>query len=285
MRLRFGLALAALALMASPARAWDLAVGVKWLPVNYTTPVSASVNGLNGGVTPLSGWNTTSINNYAGAFILDGRLGFTLGLDLGYSSCSGVGCVRNTLTQNLNLSFVQFGLAIGSKYYLLKPRGGHVAPYVLFDFFKYFAVVSTDSGAAKGTEEILGGLASPLGVDAAVGVEYFFTRGFSLGAELLGLKYSYSSGSASLATSGFGGSMNATTTNQYVTFYTGISLNYRFQIQNWKHVPEGSTAAEEEPTEQLPVKRPKNLAPEKPQSETPPPPPREPPPTEPESVD
>ncbi len=286
MRLRFGLALAALLSTATPARAWDLAVGVKWLPVNYTTPVSVTAQGLNG-ITPLQGWNTTSINNYAGAFIFDGKLGFTLGLDLGYSSCSGLNCVQGTTTPNLNLSFTQFGLSLGAKYYLIKPRGGHVAPYALFDFFKYFAVVSSDASPPKGTEDILGGLASPLGIDAAVGVEYFFTRGFSLGAELLGLKYSYSSGSGQLATGGFGGMMSSTTTNQYVTFYTGITLNYRFEIQNWKYVPEGQAAAvEEEPAgDRIPVKRPKNLAPERPQSETPPPPPREPPPAEPESVD
>jgi hypothetical protein len=271
---------AALVASASPARAnWDLAVGVKWLPLNYTQPVSSS--GSAGGVTPLSGWNTTSINNYVGGFILDGKLGFTVGLDLGYASRS---ISPGGTAPSVDLSFTQFGFTLGSKYYLLKPRGGHVAPYVLLDFFKYFASVSTSApGVQKGTEDVLGGLASPLGIDAAVGCEYFFTNSFSLGAELLGLKYLYSAGSATAA-AGFAGTATSTTTNQYVTFYTGISLNYRFAMGGLHVKSEGETS---EPAEAAPPvrHREKEIAPERPQVEPPPPPPREAPPAEPESVD
>src|SRR5581483_4782394 len=121
----------------------------------------------------------------------------------------------------------------------------------------------------------------PLGIDAAVGAEYFFTNSFSLGAELLGLKYSYSAGSATTQ-AGFAGSSTATTTNQYVTFYTGISLNYRFEIGGGMHVK----AEGEEPSEPAaPRHHNREIAPEKPQVEPPPPPPKEPPPAEPESVD
>jgi hypothetical protein len=276
---------AALLASASPARAnWDLAVGVKWLPLNYTQPVSTT--GATGGMitpTPLSGWNTTSINNYVGAFILDGRLGFTLGFDFGYSSRS---VAPGGMTPSVDLSFTQFGFTLGSKYYLLKPRGGRVAPYVLFDFYKYFASVSTNAvNTAKGSEDWLGGLASPLGIDAAVGVEYFFTNSFSLGAELLGLKYAYSAGSQTTQ-AGFAGSTTATTTNQYVTFYTGISLNYRFEISGGLHMKVEAEGGGGENVEPPPVRHHnKEIAPERPQVEPPPPPPKEQPPAEPESVD
>src|SRR5437016_5746357 len=85
-----------------------LALGLKWLPVSYTQPVSTT--GAMGGIpaaTPLKGWNFTSIDSYGGAFILDGRLGFLLGLDLGYASQS----IQMGAAPSTDLSFTQFGFS------------------------------------------------------------------------------------------------------------------------------------------------------------------------------
>lgn len=281
--LRLGLAVAALVCLARPARAnWNLAVGLKWEPASYTTPVSAGpVSPTAASTQPLSGFNATNLNNYVGAFILDGRLGFTLGLELAY--------VDHTLPISPSMStdenFVQFGVAFGAKYYLLKPRANRVAPYVWFDFFKYVASVSTSSNMIpKAQTDLLSGLESPLGIDAAVGVEYFFTHAFSLGAELLGLRYAYASGTTT-TTGGFS-TTSLTTTNQYVSFYTGVTLNYRFEIgRNWKVREPGETEAPGEEPRAAPRAHKTTLEPDHAPPTENQPPPREAPPSETESVD
>jgi len=222
MRRWFGVLLVlGLCASARPARAdLKLAIGVKWAPINFTQPVSTTSAGMN---EVLSGWNTTALNNNFGLFILDGRLGFSLGLDLGYSSRHDE---TTGLTQT-DLSYTQFGFSLGSKYYFTRPRAGHVSPYLFVDFYKYFASVSTSSMVPKGFEGFIGGLASPLGIDLAFGAEYFFTAGFSLGAEVLGLKYAYTEGDFGGTATGVG---RISETNHYVTFYTGLTLNYRFDV-------------------------------------------------------
>jgi hypothetical protein len=269
MRLPWLFAVAILA-AAAPARAdFNLALGLKWIPASYTTPVSATGGMMGPTPTPLTGWQTTSLNNNFGVFILDGKLGFLLGLDLGYSSAHR-DTTAGAVTANTDYSFTQFGFSLGSKYYILKPNGGHVSPYVAVDFYKYFASVSTsDKTVTNDQAGYIAGLASPLGFDAALGAEYFFTPGFSVGAEVLGLKYAYSEGDYAPATG------KITARNQYLTLYTGLSLNYRFQIAATVHVRD----TEEE--EVAPVRpRPKRKAEPPPEAE-----PKEPPPAEAEPVD
>jgi hypothetical protein len=271
------LALIVVAAAATPARAdFALSMGVKWLPVNYTHPVSASMGGANGPTAvPLTGWQTTSLDNNFGAFFLGGRLGFQLSLDVGYGSAN-----KNVTGGNVDMSYSQFGFSIGAKYYILQPRGGRVSPYVLLDFFKYFASVSTnDKSVPDDQASYIAGLVSPLGIDAAIGAEYFFTPSFSLGAEVLGLKFAYSEGDYSLA-GGFGGNTKVTATNEYVAFYTGITLNYRFLLSGSVHVKE----EQGEETPERPVRKvtpiPSRPAPAaKPEKE------QEPPPENPEEVD
>jgi len=272
LRLRFiGLFVALwLVFAARPAHAnFAVAVGLKYAPVNYTTPVSTT--GV-GNATPLAGWNTTALNNYFGLFFLDGRLGVQLSLDLGYSSRhddSGV------MVGNQDLTYTQFGFAVGGKYYLTKLHAGKVAPYVYLDFYKYFASISTSSTVPKGYENFLAGLSSPLGINAAVGAEYFFTSGFSIGAEVLGLKYAFTEGSYTPGPAGLA-SLTISQTNHYVTFYTGLSLNYRFDIVVQARVREPeereSSSDEDEAPRPRKRKREKEAAPPEPPSSEPPPP-------------
>jgi hypothetical protein len=271
MRIRLQL-LAALVLLAiaHPARAdFNIAIGLRYNPLNYTTPFSTTgaAGGGTAGTTPLSGFNTTNLNNYFGMFFLDGRVGFHVGLDLGYSS-------RHDETAGVkqDLSYTQFGFSLAGKFYILKPRGGHVSPYLYLDFYKYFASISTSETVPKGYEQFLAGLVSPLGIDLAVGAEYFFTPGFSIGAEVLGLKYAYTDASYTP-----GAGIAATTvseTNHYVTFYTGLSLNYRWDVTVKVSAREANEETEE--PEARPRKKKKDESP---------PPPSEPPPASPESVD
>jgi hypothetical protein len=276
---------ALLAGLAAPARAdVTLSMGLKWNPINYTKPVSATSNAGGGAATPtpLGGWQTTSLDNNFGVFILDGRLGFQISLDVGYgSTSSGSNAQGSTST---DMSYTQFGFALGSKFYITQPKANHVSPYVLLDFFKYFASISTsDKSVSNDQAGYIAGLASPLGINAAFGAEYFFTPSFSLGAEVLGLRFAYTEGDFS-AGGGFGGSNSKfTTTNEYFTFYTGISLNYRFAIAGSVHVKEDTG---EEPPPEKPVHKVSPPPPRQPEK-APPPPSRneEPPPENPEEVD
>jgi hypothetical protein len=270
-------ALGVLLALASPARAdFNLQLGLKWIPVNYTKPITASTTGGGAGSAPLfddQGWQTTNLVNNFGGFFLDGRLGFQISLDLGWGSVTtDVGS-----TSPVDTSFTQFGFSLGGKYYITAPRREHVSPYILLDFFKYFSSVSTkDSMITDSQASYVAGLVSPLGVDAAVGAEYFFTPAFSIGAEVLGIKYAYAEGDFTT------GNIKTTTKHQYVTFYTGISLNYRFAIAGSVHVKEENGEPEEAP------KRPtKRVAPAPRHEDTTPPPPKneEPPPENPEEVD
>jgi hypothetical protein len=273
--IRSMIAITLLAAAAGEARAEQtLAIGTKWIPINFAQPLS--VTAPDGASTvSLQSFNSQTIHNSLGGyFLLEGKLGFLLGLDLGFSSLSS--SVNKTST---NLSYTQFGFSIGAKYYIWKPTAGHVTPYAYVDFYKYFAAMSSSAVLPPGTLGYYSGLASPLGIDAAGGAEYFFTPYFSIGAEVLGLKYSWAQGTKSVP-SGFTGSVTTTGTQQYVTFYTGISLNYRFDLPTGrKRAAEPTTEETEEPKKE----HPRSLPSEKPPEEQAPP--SEPPPKEVEPVD
>ena len=89
--------------MAAPAHAdFNIATGLKWVPLRYTVPVGAgsetvgnpqqvtntsSVPGqyYKGTGGDMYGWQTTSLDNYIGFFFTE-QVGLQLTLDLGYSS-------------------------------------------------------------------------------------------------------------------------------------------------------------------------------------------------------
>src|SRR5262249_6430555 len=124
-------------------------------------------------------------------FFLDGKLGALVGLDVGYSQKKMTGSAAT----DSDMSFTQFGFSLGAKYYVLTPKRERVTPYLLLDFYKYFASVSTsDKTVTNDQAGFIAGLVSPLGIDFALGAEYFVTPGFSVGAEVLGLKFAYSQG-------------------------------------------------------------------------------------------
>jgi hypothetical protein len=129
------------------------------------------------------------------------------------------------------------------------------------------------------------GLASPLGINLAFGAEYFFTSGFSLGAEILGFRYGFAQGEYQPVA---GAVDPVRETNHTITFYTGISLNYRFEVQGQVRVrqardPERDrrTRGEEDDDEDEEEAKP----PRKRTSPTPPPKQSEPPPQDAEEVD
>ncbi len=229
--------------IASPARAdFNIATGLKWVPVRYTHPVGAGSDGApppsmtSTGTVPvdgqwyadangagLYGWQTTSLDNYI-AFFFTEQVGLQLSLDLGWGNHNNDTTTAMQNPGNFNTSYFQFGFGIGGKFYLNRPTGQRVSPYLLVDFFKYFASISSND--PKITNDIVGALAafhSPLGFDLAFGAEYFFTTSFSLGAEVLGLRFAHVGADENVNMAS-----RASVSENYFTFYTGITINYRF---------------------------------------------------------
>jgi Outer membrane protein beta-barrel domain len=220
-RLFAGLVVLGMLAAATPARAdFNIQTGLKWVPLRYTKPISVGGGGMGGGLPTagaLYGWQTTSLDNYIALFFTE-QIGIQLSLDFGWAS----GHVDFNGMNSLDASYTQVGVALGAKFYLNRPARERVSPYLLADFFKYFAGVSTNENVTNDVVGYLAGLASPVGFDLAFGAEYFFTTSFSLGAEVLGLRFAH-------IDAGLDNGGNPIHTNaNYFTLYTGVSLNYRF---------------------------------------------------------
>lgn len=263
----------AAALSAAPANAdINIQTGLKWVPLRYTHPIAVTGAGggggggntsLVGGDVPHAdeyGWQTTSLDNYLAFFVTE-QIGLQLSLDFGYGSYHHDVGGRN----NVDHAYTQFGFALGGKFYLNRPQGQRVSPYLYVDFFKYFASISTNQDVPSDQVGYVAAMASPVGFDLAFGAEYFFTTSFSIGAEVLGLRLAYVSGGYDA------GGDHVSESDTYVTFYTGITLNYRFLATASVHTYE----SDEDRANNPPPPRRRN---------NPPPPPPEPAPS-PESVD
>lgn len=275
-----GLAVIALvAASAGDARAdFNIATGLKWVPLRYTAPVGVGTDKnqnnpdsadavpgqwYGGPYGRQYGWLTTSLDNYIGFFFTE-QIGIQISLDLGWAS-------HNNESPNggqFNTSYFQLGLGLGGKFYLNRPSRERVSPYLLVNFFKYFASVSSnDPAVTNDVAAAIAGFHSPIGFDFAFGAEYFFTTSFSMGAEVLGIRFAHVAGDIPT------GAGRTSVGENYLTLYTGISLNYRFLATARVYTYE----EEEDRTSPRPKRRP-----------APRPKPVEPPPEEtpsPESVD
>jgi len=239
------LSLVLLGALAAPARAdFNIAAGLKWDPFTYTRPF-----GVDNGATNLIGFQTTSLNSYVGFYFTE-QIGVQLALDFGFANKSA-DTPGTTGTTNSNTSYVQFGFGLGAKFYLIKPARQKVTPYVFAQFFKYIAAIGTSQQNANTTTNDLSGQTSPIGFDLAFGAEYWFTRNFSLGAEIVGLRFAHVDWSDPVGTGG-----NASTSYNYFTWYGGFSLNYRFLNQAPATHAHARTYQEEEPRPQ-PLPQPK----------------------------
>ncbi|MSP61122.1 MAG: hypothetical protein EXR72_12410 [Myxococcales bacterium] len=223
--LSLGLGLAVVAGLGGTARAeFNIATGLKWVPVRYTQPITATGGGAGPGTMPsntvrLYGWQTTSLDNYLALFFHE-QIGIQLSLDFGYGNAHlDIGG-----TNGYDAAFTQFGFALGGKFYLNRPTRERVSPYLYVDFFKYFASVSTSEQISNDRVAMIGSLVSPIGLNIAFGAEYFFTTSFSLGAEVFGIRFAHVDGGFDTQT--MAGRLNAS--SNYASLYTGLTLNYRF---------------------------------------------------------
>lgn len=217
----------------SEARAdLHLAIGSRIEPLRYTSaylPNSSATTfrpsgGTGGGSESLQ---STSLSPYIALYFAQ-KYGIMLSLDIGYAKSSGeVQAMGMAMPTTDNNSYFQFGVGVGTKIYFTPPRSQKISPYIYLDVFKYFASISTDNMGVSG--EYAGAqasLRSPTGGTLAVGAEYFLSPGFSIGSEIFGLRIGHVNGD-------YREPNQTRHSNAYTTlsFYTGITLNFRFQVQ------------------------------------------------------
>lgn len=239
-------AVAASLCVQSEARAdLHLAIGSRIEPLRYTSAYlpnsSASTfrpsGSTSGGSESLQ---STSLSPYIALYFAQ-KYGIMLSLDIGYAKSSGeVQAMGMAMPTTDNNSYFQFGVGIGTKIYFTPPRSQKISPYIYLDVFKYFASISTDNMGVSG--EYAGAqasLRSPTGGTLAVGAEYFLSPGFSIGSEIFGLRVSG-------VTSDYKDAAMTRHSSSYtqVTLYTGITLNYRFQVSSSVRAVEEEGAAE-----------------------------------------
>ena len=230
----------------SPARAdLHLAIGSRVEPLRYTSayfPNSAAStfrpSGFAGGGA--ESLQSTSLSPYLALYFAQ-KYGIMLSLDIGYAKSSGesqaMGMAMPTTDNN---SYFQFGVGLGTKIYFTTPRSQKVAPYIYLDVFKYFASISTDNMGVSGEyASAQASLRSPTGGTLAVGAEYFLSPSFSIGSEIFGLRVSGVSSEYKDAAM-----TRHSSTYTQVAIYTGITLNYRFQVSSSVHAVEDEGAAE-----------------------------------------
>lgn len=221
-----------------------LAVGSRLEPVRYTSPyfpnpgaATLSEPSLSGGLS--NSFQSTSLSPYLTVFFAQ-RYGVMASLDMAYAKVGAESQLANMMPPSSdNNSYFQFGFSLGMKTYITEPRANKVAPYVYADFFKYFASISTDNMNVTGEKATAQAqMRSPVGITLAAGVEYFFTPSFSVGSEILGFRYAHVSGEyrddASMT------STRHSLSYDQVAFYTGLTLNFRFQVSG-----AGKTSEEE----------------------------------------
>lgn len=209
----------------------QLAVGSRVEPFRYTPAYFPNSGFAERPPSQFAGktgpYQATSLSPYLGLFFAQ-RYGVMASFDVAYAKSAGeVQAPMMTPPSTDNNTFFQLGIALGLKVYITQPRASKVAPYVYADFYKYFASLTTDNTAITGEQAgAQAALLSPLGGTFAFGAEYFFSPGFSIGSEIFGLRIGHVNGD-------YREPNQTRHSNAYTTlsFYTGITLNFRFQVQ------------------------------------------------------
>lgn len=273
-----GLTAAGCLLPATARAELHLAFGTRWQPLRYTTALFPNAGADERSNQGLSGFQSTSLDPYVALFFAQ-KYGALLSLDIGYGKNTSQTTTNTAMGSSMmasNNGYFQFGFALGFKWYVSQPRASRVTPYLYADFFKYFASVMTDKMVTGDQASFQASVASPIGASFAFGAEYFVTPSFSLGSEVLGLRVASTSGELNIPSGA--GNTTRSQSYTYLTFYTGISLNYRFQVSAKVSASEEESGEEEKAEAPKPKK--KKVKPPTDDGETTP----TPPPT-PESVD
>jgi hypothetical protein len=128
---------------------FNIATGLKWAPLRYTRPIGLDIDCTSGGATPndqiicthdphpLYGWQTTSLDNYI-AFFFTEQIGFQLSLDFGYTSHGA----DQAITAVHDVSYFQFGVGLGGKFYLNRSAAMRAAPARATELFSFFSTLN-----------------------------------------------------------------------------------------------------------------------------------------------
>ena len=213
----------------------SLMAGIKWIPARYTVPAQAQShpdeNTLATTNYPgvrenalLGSWYNIDLNPYVGLGLFE-KLYFILGLDIGWYKHSNNYEPHVASGTAAYQSYTQFGFNIGIKYYFSRPTKGNITPYIYADFYKYFAAIGDDHIGAELQPEVVfnAAFSSPVGFNLAFGIEYNFSDGFSIGAEILGFRYEHQGADfidENLVTHDV--------SRNLITLYVGITMNFRF---------------------------------------------------------
>jgi hypothetical protein len=137
---------------------FNIAVGLKWSPVRYSRPIGIAGQDCAGDSKQIActgsdpqqaanyGWQTTSLDNYI-AFFPVTQIGILLSLDLGYG---GPQAAQDEMAvpQGIDVSYFQFGTAVGGKFYLHRPTTAQISPALEGDF-KFFNAIDTVTQSAS----------------------------------------------------------------------------------------------------------------------------------------
>lgn len=206
-----------------------LAIGSRIEPLRYTSAFLS--NGTDPGgllkYAGTTGLQSASLSPYFGLFFAQ-KYGIVLSFDVGYGTTGSEQQTTGAPTAKTESnSFFQFGIGVGGKIYFNQPRAQKVSPYLYVDLYKYFASVATDNPNVTGEQaKAQANMRSPIGGTLAIGAEYFLSPGFSIGSEIFGIRVSNVSGEYKDQAM----TRNSSSFTQF-SFYTGLTLNYRFQVQ------------------------------------------------------
>lgn len=199
-------------------------LGARFAWENYRTPILIQVD------DSLSDVSSLHKTNFGGDFQIRPieRLAISLALDMGFSKYSVRPYVSGSEPE-ISAKCFSFGFLLGLKFYVIEPKVKKAALYLKLDGGKYFAKIKNNASslypALAYQLSMLTDLASPLVFQFAIGAEFFAARSFSVGADVLGVRFSYSKGDT-----GSGDSATWTGDQKLLNFalYSALTLNFGF---------------------------------------------------------
>ena len=204
-------------------------VGARFAWNNYKTPVLAYTHDPGQTMEAYGG------PNLAGEFHwgVVRQLVLSLALDFGYFQHLVFPFPESSDNiESGKATFFTFGALIGAKYYLWMPKSGKAVLTLHLGVGKYFTTV--DNGDQMPGEDdatynefqrqksVIKDLASPIVLQFAVGAEFFATDSFSIGADILGIRFAFSSSDEGQAAGAWTGEQKLV--SLYV--YSAITLNF-----------------------------------------------------------
>ncbi|MCP4600535.1 MAG: hypothetical protein GY847_08390 [Proteobacteria bacterium] len=214
-------------------------VGARFAWDNYKKPILVYSGTNNPGydVADYGGPNLTGAFHWG----ITDRLVLTVSLDLGFFSHK----IYPFPTSNpddvyeVKATFFTFGALLGAKFYFWDPKAGEAVLYLHGGFGKYFSKCGNDDALTQITDEdefieeqakidneidIVGGLASPWVIQLAIGAEFFATKSFSVGADILGIRFALSKGSGGQGDGRWSGEQNM------LSFYIYSAITMSFNL-------------------------------------------------------